>query len=84
MSTGDEGAQDRFAREVQYCEFYAIQLSECLGLRGLKAGVVEDSVSQVAFAYAPSAMGARSLVNGFVTERFRSLGQAVNEVTCED
>ena len=84
LSTGDEGAQVRFAREVKYCEYYAAQFSECLGLQGLKIGVVEDCVSQVAFAYAPSALGARSLVNGFVTERFRSLGQAVNEITSED
>jgi hypothetical protein len=75
--TGDPEQQQRFYNEVQYVDYFAKRIGECLGMRSLELGVVEDSDSQTAFYYSPGTGGQGSVVNGFVTTTRRPLSKLI-------
>ncbi len=81
--TGDAEEQQRFYNEVQYVDYFAKRIGECLGMRSLELGVVEDADSQTAFFYTPGASGQGSVVNGFVTNTRRPLSKLISTLRGE-
>jgi hypothetical protein len=78
--TGDQVSQQRFLNEVKYADYYAKLIGECLGMRTLELGVVEDSESQSAFYYVPGPEGEDSVVNGFLSTGRRPLTRVIDEL----
>jgi hypothetical protein len=81
--TGDAEQQQRFYNEVQYVDYFAKRIGECLGMRSLELGVVEDANSQTAFFYAKGTGGQATVVNGFVTTTRRPLGRLISTLRGE-
>ena len=83
-STGDQQSQQRFLNEVKYVEYYAKLIGECLGMKTLELGVVEDADAQTAFRYVPSPDGQGSVVNGFLSHTRKPLTRLVQQLRAED
>lgn len=83
--TGNKQSQQRFLNEVMYVDYYAKQIGECLGMRTLELGVVEDADTQTAFFYAPSGNEKDGpAVNGFITSAKRPLSKIIEELHREN
>jgi len=82
--TGDQTAQQRFLNEVKYLEYYAKLIGECLGMKTLELGVVEDAETQTAFCYVAGRDGEESTVNGFLSSKRKPLSRIVEQLRQED
>ncbi len=81
-STGDQQSQQRFLNEVNYVEYFAKKLGDCLGMRSLELGLVEDSEGQTAFYYHDNGSGG-PVVNGFFSNSRKPLSRIVEDLRAE-
>ena len=81
--TGEPEQQQRFLNEVNYASYYANRIADCLGMRVLELGVVEDADSQTAFYVVPGRGGQAPIVNGFTTTTRRPLSTLVETLRSE-
>ena len=83
--SSDEGASSqRFLQDVKYADYFAKRIGECLGMRRIDLGVVEDAETQSAFVYASGPGGDGSVVNGLVTAKPKRFSALVEELLVKE
>lgn len=70
----------RFVFEVDYLTHFAGKIGECLGMKKIELGLVEDARSQTAFCFATSPDGHGRVVNGVFAEGHRAPSELVHEL----
>jgi len=83
-STSDQQSQQRFLNEVKYVEYYAKLIGDCLGMKTLELGVVEDADAQTAFRYVTGPDGVTPVVNGFLSHTRKPLTRLVQQLRADD
>lgn len=82
--TGDQDSQQRFLIELQYVDFFARKIGECLSMSALEMIVVEDEDSQTAFFYTQVNEGEVPVVNGYCSSSIHPLSQIADDFLKED
>ena len=82
--TGDQNSQQGFLNELQYVDFFATRIGECLSMNTLEMSVVEDEDTQTAFFYAEVKNGEAPVVNGYCSSSIRPLSQIADDFLKED